>query len=91
MTPEAEGRVRAAVEALAVALLDAVRAEAAQVQAGPDRLLSIPEAAERLGIGRSAVYELIGRGCLHSVKIGRRRLVPASAIAEFTEADRARS
>jgi excisionase family DNA binding protein len=32
------------------------------------------------------VFELIGSGKLRSVSIGRRRLVPESAIAEFIEA-----
>jgi len=91
MIPEAEGQVRAAVEALAEALLAALRAEAAQATAGPDRLLSIEEAAQALGIGRSRLYDELAAGRLRSVKLGRRRLVPSSAIREFTEADRARS
>jgi len=91
MTADVEDRVRAAVEALADALIAALRAEAAQATAGPDRLLSIDEAAEALGIGRSRLYDEIGAGRLRSVKLGRRRLVPSSAIREFTEADRGRS
>lgn len=89
MTP-AESRVREAVEALADALLAALRAEAAQAQAGPDRLLSIDEAARALAIGRTALYGEISAGRLRSVKVGRRRLVPSSAIAEFVERDHAR-
>jgi excisionase family DNA binding protein len=49
-------------------------------------LLSIPEAARRLGIGRSRVYEEIGRGTLRSLKVGRRRLIPSDAIAERAKA-----
>jgi excisionase family DNA binding protein len=47
------------------------------------RLLSIKQATFELGIGRSAVYELIATGKLKTVKIGRRRLVAPEAIEEF--------
>lgn len=40
---------------------------------------------ERLGIGRSKTYEVLGSGQLRSVKVGRRRLVPESAIVEFIQ------
>jgi excisionase family DNA binding protein len=50
------------------------------------RLNSIEQVQARLGIGRSMVFELIGSGKLRSVSIGRRRLVPETAIAEFIEA-----
>jgi len=83
MTPEAEGQVRAAVAALAEALIAALRAEAAQATAGPDRLLSIDQAAEALGIGRSRLYDELAAGRLRSVKLGRRRLVPSSAIEVY--------
>ncbi|MGC8633895.1 MAG: helix-turn-helix domain-containing protein [Candidatus Limnocylindrales bacterium] len=71
-------------------LVAAIRAEVA-VQASPpaavpDRLLSIAEAAAALGIGRSRLYEEIGTGRLRSLKVGRRRLVPASAITAYIEA-----
>jgi excisionase family DNA binding protein len=52
----------------------------------PDRgveLLSIPEAARRMSVGRTRVYAEIGRGTLRSVKVGRRRLIPSSAITEY--------
>jgi excisionase family DNA binding protein len=55
----------------------------------PDRLLSVEEASELLGIGRTACYELIARGKLRSVKVGRRRLVAASDLAAYIEATRA--
>ncbi len=46
-------------------------------------LLSAEQAAERLNIHRATLYDLIGRGELRSVKIGRRRLIPPSALDEF--------
>jgi excisionase family DNA binding protein len=49
-----------------------------------ERLLLRPvEAAERLGIGRTKVYELMASGELRSVKIGAARRVSATALAEF--------
>ena len=60
-------------------MTDALAAEVA-------RLNSIEQVQTRLGIGRSMVFELIGSGKLRSVSIGRRRLVPETAIAEFIEA-----
>jgi excisionase family DNA binding protein len=47
------------------------------------RLLAIQQATFELGIGRSALYELIAAGKLKTVKLGRRRLVPREAIEEF--------
>ena len=52
-------------------------------------LLTIPEAAQVLGIGRSKLYELIAAKQLETVKIGRCTRVPAAAIEDFV--DRLRS
>jgi excisionase family DNA binding protein len=49
------------------------------------RLIPVEEAARLLGIGRSTTYDLIRTGRLRSVKIGKRRLVPAAAIDEAIE------
>ena len=38
------------------------------------------EAAKRLAIGRTFVYELLASGRLESIKLGRRRLIPAEAL-----------
>jgi excisionase family DNA binding protein len=48
-------------------------------------LLRIPEAAARLGLGRSTIYELIQAGDLPAVKIGRAVRVPASRLAAWVE------
>jgi excisionase family DNA binding protein len=48
-----------------------------------NRLLSLDEAAERLGVGRSTTKTLLGKGRLKSVKLGKRRLVTESAITEL--------
>lgn len=54
------------------------------VRAMPERvLLTVDEAAERLGIGRTLVFRFINSGELESVRIGRLRRVPVSAVAEY--------
>jgi len=51
-----------------------------------DKLLLTPEeAAERLSVGRSRIFELIGSGRLRSVRLGASRRIPAVALAEFVE------
>ncbi len=48
-------------------------------------VLSIPEAASRLGIGRNTAYEAVRRGEIPSVRIGGRILVPISALEQLLE------
>lgn len=44
---------------------------------------SVEETCQALGIGRALAYELIMSGRLYSIKVGARRLVPASALSDF--------
>ena len=53
-------------------------------------LLSAEEAAEVLGIGRTFVFELIAKGRLESIKIGRRRLIPRDALERLVAEERER-
>lgn len=76
-------RLAAAVFELIEAIREEARAEAVAIPRPPDRLLSVTEAAEALGIGRTALYAELQAGRCRSVKVGRRRLVPASAVAEY--------
>lgn len=46
-------------------------------------LLTVREAADMLGIGRSKAYELLARGELRSVYIDGCRRVPAHAVEEY--------
>jgi excisionase family DNA binding protein len=46
-------------------------------------LLTVEEAAERLSIGRTKVYELLATGALESVTIGRCRRIPVRALEPF--------
>ena len=49
-----------------------------------EKLLFTPvEAAEYLSIGRTKVYELITTGSLASVRVGKCRRIPASALVDF--------
>jgi excisionase family DNA binding protein len=65
-------------------LVDALRAEAQPpTPSAPDRLLSVDDAAAALGLGRSLMYGEIAAGRLRTVKVGRRRLVPAGSIAGY--------
>jgi excisionase family DNA binding protein len=41
------------------------------------------EAAMRLGVGRTMVYELIRSGRLRSVKVGGARRISAAALVDF--------
>ncbi len=51
-----------------------------------DKLLLTPEeAAEALSVGRSKVYELIGKGRLSSVRIDASRRIPVDALTEFVQ------
>jgi excisionase family DNA binding protein len=53
---------------------------------GPSaRLNTVEEVMERLRIGRSTAFELIGTRQLRSIKVGRRRLVSEAALVEFIE------
>lgn len=47
---------------------------------------SINEVAETLGVSRDLVFDLLRRGDLHSIKVGRRRIIPADALDKFLNA-----
>ena len=51
-----------------------------------EKLLLTPrEAADVLGIGRSKLYELLQAGQIPSVRIGKCRRIPATALRELVE------
>jgi excisionase family DNA binding protein len=50
------------------------------------RLISIPEACKRLGIGHWSIYQQINKNALKTVKIGKRRLVSVRALNDFITA-----
>ncbi|MDN6706755.1 helix-turn-helix domain-containing protein [Corynebacterium glyciniphilum] len=50
------------------------------------KLYPITAVMETIGLGRTTVFTLIREGKLRSVKVGRRRMVPAAALDEFIAA-----
>ena len=46
-------------------------------------LLTVPEAAQRLGIGRTLMYELISTGQIASVRVGRLRRVRPTDLEAY--------
>jgi excisionase family DNA binding protein len=48
-------------------------------------LLTIPEAAESVGLGRSKLYELIQSGDVPVVRIGRAVRISADRLREWTQ------
>jgi excisionase family DNA binding protein len=43
----------------------------------------VPQACARLGIGRTAFYELLKSGEIRAIKVGTRTLVPESELQRF--------
>jgi len=55
-----------------------------------DRLVyTVAEAGALLGISRAFAYELVARGELPVIRLGRRRLVPKVALLALVEVNRA--
>ena len=52
----------------------------------PTRALTIPEACQRLGIGRSKLYDELARGNLAARKAGGRTLVLESEVERYLAA-----
>ena len=46
-------------------------------------VLTIEQAAKRLGIGRTLMYALVSSGEIESVTIGRLRRIPAECLTEY--------
>lgn len=53
--------------------------------AAPHVVLTVEEAAQALGIGRTLMYSLISSGAVESVTIGRLRRIPADALGAFVQ------
>jgi excisionase family DNA binding protein len=48
-------------------------------------LLTVEQAAHRLGIGRTLMYALVRDGTVESVQIGRLRRIPADALSRYVD------
>ena len=49
------------------------------------KTLTVVETARILGIGRNAAYQAVQSGSIPSIRIGRRYLVPHSALEKLLE------
>ena len=56
---------------------------------GQRLLLTVSEAAQQLGIGRSLLYELLADGQVESIHVGRLRRIPIDALAAYIDRQRA--
>ena len=45
--------------------------------------LSVQEVADMLGISKPIAYDLINDGSIHSIRIGRKILIPRQAVTDF--------
>ena len=55
----------------------------ASIEAQPQRMLKVEQAAARAALGRTRMYELIKTGEIQSVKIGRSRRIPVEALDAY--------
>ncbi|MEU8227094.1 helix-turn-helix domain-containing protein [Kribbella sp. NPDC048915] len=56
--------------------------EASNPTAGP-LLLTVEQAAQQLGVGRTTLFALLKSGELESIPLGRLRRIPAECITEY--------
>lgn len=52
-------------------------------------LVSIPDAARLLSVGRSSIYAMLTTGTLESVTLGRRRLIRYESLRALAEGAKA--
>ncbi|PBA24245.1 DNA-binding protein [Mycobacterium avium subsp. hominissuis] len=52
-----------------------------------ERLYTVDQAARILGCGRGKIYAMIREGEIRSVKIGKLRRIPASALKELADGE----
>lgn len=48
-----------------------------------ETVLTIPEVAKRLRIGKNSAYKYIRNGRIPSIKLGRRYLIPVKALENW--------
>jgi excisionase family DNA binding protein len=87
VTGDRTAQITALLGQLAGLLAEAPRPEPGQRNEPPTPparvLLTVEEAAERLGIGKTKTYAFVMSGELESVRIGRLRRVHVDAITSF--------
>ena len=63
--------------------MDEVSVDRRERHPGLSVLLTVEESAELLRLGRTTTFELVMRGNIQSVKIGRRRLVVREGLDRY--------
>jgi len=91
---DSTGPLEAFVDVLAQRVADEVLArlaerDALQAAEHPSNALRMDEVGRRLGLSEREVQRQVLKGALRSVKVGRVRLIPLSALDEFLERQRA--
>ncbi len=56
-----------------------------EVSGIPQKALSIREAHQVMGVGKTTLYAILSRNELQTIRIGRRRLILASSIDAFIQ------
>ena len=56
-----------------------------EVESVPQLAWSVADAARRLGLGRTTVWNLVRAGELRSFTVERRRLIPEAELVRFVE------
>ena len=85
-----EAFVDVLAERVAERVLQALTERERQVRAVPtSNALRMDEAGRRLGLSEREVQRQVLKGALRSVKVGRVRLIPLSALDEFLQTQRA--
>lgn len=54
----------------------------------PSKLMSVAEACEYLGVSKTYLYDLMFRGQLNVVMLGRRRMIPESEVHAIASGER---
>jgi excisionase family DNA binding protein len=74
-------RLEGAIRELAAAIREEIAT--ASKPDSPVLLFGVDEAARRLGISRTTLYGELAAGRVRSLKVGRRRVIPVDALAEY--------
>ncbi len=70
---------------MGMTVASAPAAGSATASGGQVRLVTIPAAAQLLGVSRSKLYELLGEGALPTVRIGRSRRIAIADLEAFVQ------
>lgn len=62
-----------------------------QISLVPRRLYDVNEASRTLSISRAEMFRMLKSGSIESVKVGRRRLIPAEALDDYVDGLRAKA